>query len=91
MKAVFYARRGPAREVLEFGAIPTPQPLAGQVRVRLHASGVNPSDWKSRSGLTAAAPLAAAVIPHSDGAGVIDAVGGAIVPYELTCVVGLDD
>ena len=78
MKAVFYARRGPAREVLEFGAIPTPQPLAGQVRVRLHASGVNPSDWKSRSGLTAAAPLAAAVIPHSDGAGVIDAVGAGV-------------
>jgi len=75
MKAVFYARRGPARDVLEYGEVPTPQPFAGQVRVRLHASGVNPSDWKSRSGATISAPLPAPVIPHSDGAGVIDAVG----------------
>lgn len=78
MKAVFYSRRGPAREVLQVGELPTPQPLAGEVRIRLHASGVNPSDWKSRSGLTAAAPLPAPVIPHSDGAGVIDVVGAGV-------------
>ena len=75
MKAAFYRRRGAARDVLEIGEFPTPVPGPGEVRVRLHFSGVNPSDWKSRSGLTAAAALAEPIIPHSDGAGVIDAVG----------------
>ncbi len=72
MRAAWYGRNGAAREVLEVGDIPTPQPGAGEVRVRLHASGVNPSDVKSRR----ARPLIAdRIIPHSDGAGVIDAIG----------------
>jgi NADPH:quinone reductase len=75
MRAAFYTRRGPAREVLNVGELPDPQPGPGEVRVRLATSGVNPSDWKSRSGLTTSAPLPGPVIPHSDGAGVIDAVG----------------
>jgi Alcohol dehydrogenase GroES-like domain len=74
MQAAFYVKQGPAREVLEVGAQPTPEPGPGEVRVRLRSSGVNPSDWKSRSGRTApmSAPL---IIPHSDGAGDIDRVG----------------
>ena len=73
MKAAYYERVGPASEVLTVGEIPDPQPAAGEVRVRVEWSGVNPSDVKSRGG---SRPMAfPRVIPHSDGAGVIDAVG----------------
>lgn len=72
MKAVWYERNGPANEVLTIGEMPTPRPAAGEVLVKLHASGVNPSDVKSRAGR----PLAFdRIVPHSDGAGVIEAVG----------------
>ena len=46
MKAVWYERNGPAREVLQCGDSPDPAPGTGEVLVRAHASGVNPSDWK---------------------------------------------
>lgn len=74
MRAAFYTQQGPAHEVLRVGEQPTPQPGPGEVRVRLHVSGVNPSDWKTRKGglRGMTAPL---IIPHSDGAGEIDAVG----------------
>ncbi|HUZ66443.1 MAG TPA: NADPH:quinone reductase [Beijerinckiaceae bacterium] len=73
MKAVWYERNGSARDVLVFGDMPDPLPGPGEVLVRLRASGVNPSDWKTRSG---SRPMAfARVIPHSDGAGTIDKVG----------------
>jgi len=48
MRAVWYDRQGPANEVIVQGELPTPEPGTGEVRVRLEASGVNPSDWKSR-------------------------------------------
>lgn len=76
MKAVWYERNGPAREVLQVGDMPDPEPGPGEVRVRIHASGVNPSDWKTRSGTRPM--IAPRVIPHSDGAGVIDRVGAGI-------------
>src|SRR6516164_9329128 len=74
MQAAFYVKQGSAREVLQVGEQPTPEPGPGEVRVHLKTSGVNPSDWKSRSGRTApmSAPL---IIPHSDGAGDIERVG----------------
>jgi NADPH:quinone reductase len=74
MQAAFYVKQGPAREVLQVDEQPTPGPGPGEVRVHLKTSGVNPSDWKSRSGRTApmSTPL---IIPHSDGAGDIDRVG----------------
>jgi NADPH2:quinone reductase len=74
MQAAFYIKQGPARQVLQVDEQPTPEPGPGEVRVHLKTSGVNPSDWKSRSGRTApmSAPL---IIPHSDGAGDIDRVG----------------
>jgi NADPH2:quinone reductase len=59
------------------GEVDTPQPGRGEVRVRLHTSGVNPSDVKSRMGLTRKMAFPR-VIPHSDGAGEIDAVGEGI-------------
>jgi len=74
MKAAYYERNGPAREVLRVGEIETPRAGAGEVRVKLAASGVNPSDVKSRQGSTRKIAFPR-VIPHSDGAGVIDDVG----------------
>ncbi|SDC75541.1 NADPH:quinone reductase [Belnapia rosea] len=74
MRAVWYDRQGPAGEVLTYGELPTPSPGPGEVLVRLATSGVNPSDWKSRSGK--GRPMAfPRVIPHSDGAGHVEAVG----------------
>ena len=75
MKAAFYTKQGAAREVLHVGEQPTPQPGAGEVRVKLRTSGVNPSDWKVRRGGFGRGLLAPLIIPHSDGAGEIDAVG----------------
>lgn len=72
MKAAWYERNGEARDVLNVGDLPTPEPGAGEVRVRIHASGVNPSDVKSRKARPLAGPR---IVPHSDGAGIIDAVG----------------
>lgn len=73
MKTAFYTRNGPADSVLEFGDKPTPEPCAGEVLVRMETSGVNPSDVKSRAGRPLTSDF---VIPHSDGAGTIVAVGG---------------
>lgn len=75
MKAAWYERVGAAREVLNFGDMADPLPGPGEVRVRLEWSGVNPSDVKSRAGLRSKDLPFARIIPHSDGAGVIDAVG----------------
>jgi hypothetical protein len=75
MKAAWYESKGAARAVLKVGERDTPQPGAGDVRVRIHRSAVNPSDTKQRGGargnVTMPFPF---VIPHQDGAGVIDAV-----------------
>lgn len=75
MRAAWYERTGPAREVLTIGELPTPEPGAGEVRVRIAWSGVNPSDVKSRAGTRTKTLAFPRIIPHSDGAGVIDAVG----------------
>lgn len=75
MKAAFYERVGPARDVLQVAELPQPQPGPGEVRVRVQWSGVNPSDVKSRMGLRSKEMPFPRVIPHSDGSGVIDAVG----------------
>ena len=73
MRAVWYDRQGPVREVMVTGELPTPEPALGQVRVRLEASGVNPSDTYRRGGAVPAEYPR--VIPNSDGAGVVDKVG----------------
>ncbi len=74
MQAVVYERQGAAAEVLRLVDLPKPEPGPGEVRVRVSFSGVNPTDWKSRSGATAR-PIDQFQIPHHDGSGVIDAVG----------------
>lgn len=75
MRAAFYESVGPAHEVLQLAELPDPSPAPGEVRVRVQWSGVNPSDVKSRAGLRSRVMPFARVIPHSDGMGVIDAVG----------------
>jgi NADPH2:quinone reductase len=75
MQAAFYERPGPAREVLHIDEIPTPSPGSGEVRVKVSWSGVNPSDVKSRAGTRTKSLPFPRIIPHSDGAGVIDGVG----------------
>ena len=78
MRAAYYERTGAARDVLVLGSVAMPEPAAGEVRVRLHTSGVNPSDVKSRSGTTGRPMAAPRIIPHSDGGGIIDAVGAGV-------------
>lgn len=74
MRAAWYDKNGPADQVLTVGELPLPKLARGEVLVRVHASGVNPSDVKSRQGLRG--PMAfSRVIPHSDGAGIIESVG----------------
>jgi NADPH:quinone reductase len=76
MKAVWYERFGPADAVLQAGEMADPVAGPGEVLVRLHASGVNPSDVKLRAGARVGVVMASPrIVPHSDGAGVIAAVG----------------
>jgi NADPH2:quinone reductase len=77
MRAAYYEKNGPARDVLKLGEIETPRPGPGEVRVKLAVSGVNPSDVKGREGRTRKIAFPR-VIPHSDGAGVIDMVGDGV-------------
>jgi NADPH2:quinone reductase len=77
MRAAVYRRTGDAADVLSIEEIETPAPGPGQVRVRVSLSGVNPTDWKTRSGLTGSPPSGLQV-PHHDGAGVVDAVGAGV-------------
>ena len=78
MKAIAYTQTGPAAEVLKLIDLPTPEPGPGEVRVRLRWSGVNPSDVKSRAGLRTKTLAFPQIVPHSDGAGEIDAVGAGV-------------
>ncbi|HUZ12464.1 MAG TPA: NADPH:quinone reductase [Caulobacteraceae bacterium] len=82
MRAIWYDRQGPAREVLQIGDLPTPSPGPGEALIRVHASGVNPSDAGMRRG--GAGPMAyPRIVPHSDGAGVVEAVGSRVPPALL--------
>ncbi len=75
MRAAWYEKQGPAREVLRVGVMPDPTPGAGEVRIRIAASGINPGDIKKREDAFGYGMPYPRVIPHSDGAGVVDAVG----------------
>lgn len=84
MKAVWYERFGPAGEVLTLGEMADPAPGPGEVLVRVHASGVNPSDVKLRAGARPGAVMQfPRIVPHSDGAGVIEAVGEGVDPARV--------
>ncbi|WP_234573554.1 NADPH:quinone reductase [Rhodohalobacter sp. 614A] len=75
MKAAWYERQGPADEVLIVGEQPVPEPKPGEVRIKLRYSGINPGDIKKRQDAFDYGMPYPLVIPHSDGAGIIDRVG----------------
>jgi NADPH:quinone reductase len=75
MKAAWYEKQGAARDVLVVGEMETPQPRAGEVRIRVAFSGVNPGDVKKREDAFGLGMPYPRVIPHSDGSGTVDAVG----------------
>ncbi len=79
MQAAYYEANGAARDVLRLGQMEQPEPGPGEVRVRLATSGVNPSDVKSRAGSNRKLAYPR-IIPHSDGAGTIEAVGAGVDP-----------
>jgi len=66
MQAAWYDRQGAAADVLQIGELPDPEPAAGEVRVRLTVSAVNPGDTKKRSGWLGNPMAFPRVIPHSD-------------------------
>ena len=78
MKAAWYERQGPPHEVLIVGEMTTPEPEPGEVRIRVAASGINPGDMKKRQDTFGLGMPYPRVIPHSDGAGVIDEVGNGV-------------
>ena len=79
MRAIWYDRQGSAREVLTAGELPTPTPAQGEALVRLLASGVNPADTYMRRGEAGPMPYPR-IVTHSDGAGVVEAVGPGVPP-----------
>jgi NADPH2:quinone reductase len=78
MKAAWYEKQGAARDVLVVGEMEDPQPRAGEVRIRVAFSGVNPGDVKKREDAFGVGMPYPRVIPHSDGSGTVDAVGGGV-------------
>lgn len=76
-RAIVYTRTGEP-DVLTLVDKPLLEPAPGQVRVRIHRSGVNPTDWKSRQGGSKSSTVDPAQVPGQDGAGVIDAVGSGV-------------
>jgi NADPH:quinone reductase len=78
MKAAWYEKQGPPREVLVVGEMPDPTPAAGEVRIRIAASGINPGDVKKRSDAFGVGMPYPRVIPHSDGAGRVDQLGAGV-------------
>lgn len=79
MRAVTYTRSG-GPDVLSLGERTTPEPGAGEVRVRVAFAGVNPTDWKSRSN---AQPGPGGQVPGQDGSGTVDAVGEGVDPARI--------
>lgn len=82
MKAAYYDRQG-SIDVLTVGELPEPEPGHGQVRVKVAVSGLNPTDIKTRTGFAGAPMPFPRIIPHQDGAGVIDKVGTGVSPGRL--------
>jgi NADPH:quinone reductase-like Zn-dependent oxidoreductase len=79
MRAITYTQLG-GPSVLELVERPIPEPGEGEVRIRVLVSGVNPTDWKSRSGTTGGA-VAEPTVPNHDGAGVVDKLGAGVAGF----------
>lgn len=74
-KCAYYERCGPAREVLALGEMPVRPPAAAEVLVCLRFSGVNPTDIKNRGGVPGRGMAFDKIVPHHDGAGIVEATG----------------
>ena len=83
MRAAWYERGGPAREVLSIGEMDAPRPAPGEVLVRLRASGINPGEIKKRADWMGFGIGYPRVIPHSDGAGTIEEAGEGVPPSRV--------
>jgi NADPH:quinone reductase len=81
MKTAWYENHGSADQVLQIGEMPIPQPKPNEVLVRVYASGINPSDVKRRHG--SRDKIASRIIPHSDGAGIVEKIGDHVSPDRL--------
>ena len=77
MKSAYYTELG-GSDVLKLGEMDRPEPGERDVRVKIAVSGVNPSDWKARERGRAGVLPFPIIIPQSDGAGIVDAIGGAV-------------
>ena len=83
MRAVIYTQTG-GSDVLQLADRPVPEPGPGEVRVRIQVSGVNPSDWKARRGVSAAQALPfPEMVPNQDGAGIVVAVGEGVTALQV--------
>lgn len=82
MRAAWHDSCGPADAVIEIGDLPTPEPGSGEVLVRLHASGISPSDVKRRANVKAGMEFPR-IIPHSDGAGVVAGTGAGVDGFSV--------
>lgn len=83
MKAAWYERQGAAGDVLIVGRMDEPLPQAGEVRIRVAVSGINPGDVKKRQDAFGYGMPFPRIVPHSDGAGTVDAVGEGMSPEWL--------
>ena len=83
MIAAWYEQQGPAADVLRVGEMATAEPGPGDVRVRLRLSGPNPGDIKKRVAWLGSSMAFPRIVPHSDGAGVIEAVGPGADPARI--------
>jgi NADPH:quinone reductase len=82
MKACWYEKTGAAKDVLVVGEMPAPEPGPGEVRVKIMVSAVNPSDTKGRRGWQGRPMPFPRIVPHQDGAGVIDKVGPGVKSHK---------
>ena len=81
MLAGWYEKGGLAEKVIEVGDMEIPRAGSDEVLVRLRASSISPSDYKKRA---ANAPLEfPRIIPHSDGAGVVEALGAGVSVFKV--------
>ncbi|MBD0307532.1 MAG: NADPH:quinone reductase [Microcoleus sp. T1-bin1] len=83
MKAAYYEQIGNAKDVLKIGEMDVPELGAGEVLIKVHACGINPSDVKQRSGWGGLRMRHQRVIPHNDGAGIIESVGESVPPSRI--------
>lgn len=82
MRAMVYRESG-SSDVIRAEDRPLTEPGSGEVRVRVHVSGVNPTDWKARQGGGFSAASESGQVPNQDGAGIIDAVGPEVDPARV--------